>query len=68
MKKPQKMEDDQFYRELPILMQSMIQWMDHQMKSCQQLPKERQAWVRKKEDNSPLKGEWTHLVGDDAHA
>jgi hypothetical protein len=25
----------------------MIQWMDHQMKSCQQRPHGRQAWVRK---------------------
>jgi hypothetical protein len=47
MKKLQKMKDDQFHRELPIWMQSMIQWMDHQMKSCQ---------------HSPLEGEWTHLV------
>jgi hypothetical protein len=29
MNKPQKLEDDQFYRELPIWMQSMIRWMDH---------------------------------------
>jgi hypothetical protein len=55
------MEDDQFYRELPIWMQSMIQWMNYQMKSCQQPPQGRQAW-------SPLEGEWTHLVGGDTHA
>jgi hypothetical protein len=29
MNKPQKLEDDQFRRELPKWMQSMIQWMDH---------------------------------------
>jgi hypothetical protein len=56
MKKMQKMEDDQFYRELPIWMQSMIQWMDHQMKHYQQPPKGRQAWVRKEADNHPLRG------------
>jgi hypothetical protein len=37
------MDDDQFYRELPIWMQSMIHWMDRQMKSCQQPPKGRQS-------------------------
>jgi hypothetical protein len=45
MKKPQKMEDDQFYRELPIWMQSMKQWMDHQM-----------TWVKKEAEIHPLKG------------
>jgi hypothetical protein len=34
----------------------MMQWIDHQMKSCQQIPKGRQAWVRKKEDIHPLRG------------
>jgi hypothetical protein len=56
MKKPQKLEDDQFYRELPIWMQSMIWWMDHKVKSCQQPPQERQTWVRKEEDSHPLRG------------
>jgi hypothetical protein len=56
MKKPQKMGDDQFYMELPIWMQSMIQWMDHQMKSCQQPLKGRQAWVRKEADIHLLRG------------
>jgi hypothetical protein len=56
MKKPKKMEDDQFHRELSILMQRMIQWMDHQMKSCQQPPQERQEWVRKEADIHPLRG------------
>jgi hypothetical protein len=56
MKKLQKMEDDQFYRELPIWMQSMIQCMDHQTKSCQQPPKGRQAWVKKEEDIHTLRG------------
>jgi hypothetical protein len=56
MKKPQKLEDDQFYRELPIWMQSMIRWMDHQMKSYQQPPQGRQALVRKEEDVHPLRG------------
>jgi hypothetical protein len=46
MKKPQKMEDDQFCRELPIWMQSMILWMDHQMKSYQQPPKGRQVKIK----------------------
>jgi hypothetical protein len=41
----------------------MIQWMDYQMKSCQQPPRGRQAWVRKEADIT-LKGEWTHLVGE----
>jgi hypothetical protein len=56
MEKPQKVKDDQPYRELPIWMQSMIQWMDHQMKSYQQPPKGRQAWFRKKEDIHPKRG------------
>jgi hypothetical protein len=55
MKKPQKMEDDQFYRELPIWMQSMIQW-DYQMKSYQPPPKGRRAWVKKEKDIHPLRG------------
>jgi hypothetical protein len=54
--KPQKMKDDQLYREPPFWMQSKIQWMDHQIKSCQQPPKERQAWVRKEAEIHPLKG------------
>jgi hypothetical protein len=52
----QKLEDDQFYRKLPIWLQSMVQWMDHQMKSCQQPPQVRQAWVKKDEDIHPLRG------------
>jgi len=38
MKKPQKRESDKFYKEQPMLMHSMIRWMDHQMKACQQPP------------------------------
>jgi hypothetical protein len=56
MNKSKKLEDDQFYRELPIWMQSMIQWMDYQMKACQQPPPRRQAWVRKDEAVHPLRG------------
>jgi hypothetical protein len=55
-KKPQKVEGDQLWKELPIWMQSMIQWMDHQMKSCQQPPTGRQAWVSKKKDIHSLRG------------
>jgi hypothetical protein len=58
MKKPQKMEDDQFYRELPIWMQSMIQWLEDQMKSYQQPPQGRKAGMDPKGGrHSPLKGE-----------
>jgi hypothetical protein len=56
MKKPQKVKDDQLCRELPIWMQSIIQLMDHQMKSCQQPPKGRQEWVKKKEYIHPQRG------------
>jgi hypothetical protein len=51
-------------------MQNMMQWMDQQMKSCQQPPKGRQAWVRKKDEgrHSPHEGEWTHLVSEGIHA
>jgi hypothetical protein len=55
MKKPQKHGSDHFYKELPKLMQSMIKWMDHQMKACQQLPPGRQVWVRKDENIHPLR-------------
>jgi hypothetical protein len=37
-------------------MQSMMEWMGQLMKSCQQPPIGRQAWVRKKEDVHPMKG------------
>jgi hypothetical protein len=56
LKRPQKKEDDQCCKELPIWMQSMMQWMDHQIKSCQQPPTRRQAWVRKKQNIHPLRG------------
>jgi hypothetical protein len=55
-KKPQKVEDDLYCREPPIWMQSMMLWMDQQMKSCQQSPIGRQAWVKKKEDIHPMRG------------
>jgi hypothetical protein len=55
-KEPQKVEDDQYCMELPIWMQSMMEWMDHQIKSYQQPPTRRQAWVRMKEDIHPLRG------------
>jgi len=55
-KRPQKVEDDQYYREPPIWMQSMMEWMGQQIKSCQQPPIGRQAWVKKKEDIHPLRG------------
>jgi hypothetical protein len=56
MKKPQKPESDQFYKELPRLMQSMIKLMDHQMKSYQQPSQGRQVSVRKDEAIHPLGG------------
>jgi len=34
-KLPQKVEDDQYCMEPPIWMQSMMEWMGQQMKSCQ---------------------------------
>jgi hypothetical protein len=34
----------------------MIQWMDHQLKSCQQPPKGREASIRKKANIHPLRG------------
>jgi len=55
-KRLQKVEDDQYYMELPIWMQSMMEWMGQQMKSCQQPPTGRQAWVRKKGDVHPMRG------------
>jgi hypothetical protein len=51
----QKVENDKYCKELPIWMQIMIQWMDHQMKSCQQPPIGRQTWARKKKDFHPLR-------------
>jgi len=56
MKKPRKLENDQFYKGIPLWMQSKIKWMDHQMKACQQPPPGRQAWVRNDEDVHPLRG------------
>jgi hypothetical protein len=44
----------QYYSEPPIWMQSMMEWMGQQMKSCQQPPTGRQAWVKKK--NNPMRG------------
>lgn len=62
-KKPQKPERDQFYKELPISMQSMITWMDNQLKAYQQPPLVRQVWVRKDEAIHPLRGsELTQMV------
>jgi len=55
IKKPQKLERDQFYKGMPIWMQRMIKWMDHQMKACQQPPPGRQAYVRKDENVHPLR-------------
>jgi len=55
-KRLQKVEDDQYYREPPIWMQSMMEWMGQQMKSCQQPPTGRQAWVRKNGDVHPMRG------------
>jgi len=34
----------------------MMEWMGRQMKTCQQSPTGRQAWVKKKKDNHPMKG------------
>jgi hypothetical protein len=33
-KRPQKVKEDQYYSEPPIWMQSMMEWMGQQMKSC----------------------------------
>jgi hypothetical protein len=55
-KRPQKVEDDLYSKEPPIWMQSMMLWMDQQMKSCQRPPIGRQAWVKKKEDIHPIRG------------
>jgi hypothetical protein len=55
-KKLQKPESDQSYKRLPILMQSLLRWMDNQMKACQQPPRVRQVWVRKEETIHPLRG------------
>jgi hypothetical protein len=68
LKKPQKVKDDQPCRELPIWMQNMIQWMDHQMKTCQQTAKGRQAWVRRRKTFTPRGREWTHQVCEDTLA
>jgi len=43
MKKLQKLESDQFYKELPMLMKNMRRWMDQEMKACQQPPLGRQV-------------------------
>jgi hypothetical protein len=45
-------EEDQYYSEPPTCVQSMMEWME--MKSCQQPPSGRQAWVKKK--NNPMRG------------
>jgi hypothetical protein len=37
LKSSQKVEDDQYYREPPIWMQSMMEWMGQQKNSCQPL-------------------------------
>jgi hypothetical protein len=55
-KKPQKLESDKSYEGLPILMRSLLRWMNNQMKACQQPPWVRQVWVRKDEVIHPFKG------------
>jgi len=55
-KRPQNVEDDQYCMVPPIWMQSMMEWMGQQMKFSQQLPIGRQAWVRKKGDVHPMRG------------
>jgi hypothetical protein len=62
-RKAQKVEEDQYHSEQPIWMQSMMEWM---MKSCQQPPTGRQAWVKK--DSHPMRGEHTHLAGSGVRA
>jgi hypothetical protein len=61
------MENDQFYRELPIWMQSMIQWMDHQM-NLSTTTKRKASMGQKGGRHSPLEVEWTHLVCESTHA
>jgi hypothetical protein len=55
-KRLQKVEDDQYYMEPHIWMQSMMEWLGQQMKSCQQPPIGRQAWVKKKKEIHPMRG------------
>jgi hypothetical protein len=52
----QKVEDDQYYKEPLIWMQSMMEWMGQEMKSYQQPPTERQALVKKKNNIHPMRG------------
>jgi hypothetical protein len=54
-KKPRKPDSDQSYEGLPILMLSLLRWMDNQMKACQQPPQVRQVWVRKNGAIHPLR-------------
>jgi hypothetical protein len=51
LRRPQKMQEEQYSSESPIWMQSMMEWM---MQSCQQPPTGRQAWVEK--DSYPMRG------------
>jgi len=55
-KRSQKVEEDQYHSDPPIWMKSMMEWMGQQMKSCQQPPPERQAWVKKKNNIHPMRG------------
>jgi hypothetical protein len=54
MKKTQKLDSNQFYKGMPLWMQSVIKWVDHQMKACP--PPGRKAWVRKDDDVHPSRG------------
>jgi hypothetical protein len=56
-KRSQKVEEDQYHSEPPIWMQSMMERMGQQMKSCQQPPTGRQAWVKKKNNIHPMRAE-----------
>jgi hypothetical protein len=49
-------EDDHYYKDPHIWMRTMMEWMGQQMKSCQQLPTERQACVKKKNNIHLMRG------------
>jgi len=51
VRRPQKMQEEQYSSEPPIWMQNMMEWM---MQSCQQPPTGRQTWIEK--DSYPMRG------------
>jgi hypothetical protein len=53
---PSTLKGRRYHSEPHIWMQSMMEWMGQQMKSCQQPPPGRQAWVKKKNNIYPMRG------------